>query len=51
MKIPSIGDGTRGAERELEILPDTMVTVAVEVKERKLPLKIHLQYRRKGGEG
>jgi hypothetical protein len=47
VKVNPSGDGGKAPPRVVEVLPDCMITVCVEVRERKLPLKVHLQYTKK----
>lgn len=47
LKVNQPGDGSRAPARTIEVLPDCTVTVVVEVQDRKLPLKVHLQYEKK----
>jgi hypothetical protein len=47
LRVNPVGDGTRASPRTIEILAECVVSVSVEVTERKLPLKIFLQYEKK----
>ena len=49
LKIHQAGDGSRGPEEQMEILPGCMISCSVEVTDRKMPLKISLRYERKEG--
>lgn len=49
LKVNSAGDGSRGPARVVEVLPDCMLTFSVEVADRKLPLKVFVQYAKKQG--
>lgn len=49
MKVNPAGDGSRGPARVIEVLPDCMLTVCVEVVDRKVPLKFYVQYAKKQG--
>jgi hypothetical protein len=47
LKVNQAGDGSKAPARTIEVLPDCTVTVVVEVQDRKLPLKVHVQYEKK----
>ena len=47
LKVNPSGDGTKAPFSMLEILPDCTITCKIDVNNRKLPLKLNLQYEMK----